>query len=188
MYLPANVGGQRSHGNEDINSYTSKKAELTASICHIERFLKSTIPIYNSEVSDTAQKKREKEDDRHLQGVMRFRQTQLESIYEQKKLTYYTMVFYRHFIYAPIIWMFYSRTSHDSLGPSSIPSICKFLLLNRSSRSTSFLQISISHIGSVVFITPMSFVESISFSKHCSFYLCWKTSALYRFGWNKGFL
>ena len=39
-----------------INSYiiTSEKAELTASIRHIERFLKSEIPIYNSQVPDTA--------------------------------------------------------------------------------------------------------------------------------------
>ena len=34
-----------------------EKAELTASICHIDRFLKSGMPIYNSEVSDTAGRK-----------------------------------------------------------------------------------------------------------------------------------
>ena len=36
---------------------TLEKAELTASICHIARFLKSGIPIYNSDVSDTAGRK-----------------------------------------------------------------------------------------------------------------------------------
>ena len=39
-----------------INSYinTLEKAELTASIHHTARFLKSGTPIYNSEVPDTA--------------------------------------------------------------------------------------------------------------------------------------
>ena len=36
---------------------TLEKAELTASIRHIERFLKSRIPIYNSEAPDTAGRK-----------------------------------------------------------------------------------------------------------------------------------
>ena len=36
---------------------TLKKAELTALMCYIERCLKSRIPIYNSEVPDTAGKK-----------------------------------------------------------------------------------------------------------------------------------
>ena len=49
-----------SYKNGDINSYTNsymdtlEKAELTASIQHIVRFLKSGIPIYNFEVPDTA--------------------------------------------------------------------------------------------------------------------------------------
>ena len=47
----------------DINSYiksyidTLKNAELTVLICHIARFLKSGIRIYNSEVQDMAGKK-----------------------------------------------------------------------------------------------------------------------------------
>ena len=36
---------------------TLEKAELTASIRHIARFLKSEIQIYNSEVPDTADRK-----------------------------------------------------------------------------------------------------------------------------------
>ena len=38
----------------DHNAYmiTSKTAELTASILHIERFSKSEMPIYNSEVPE----------------------------------------------------------------------------------------------------------------------------------------
>ena len=35
----------------------SKKAGLTASICHTERFSESGIPIYNSEFPDTAGRK-----------------------------------------------------------------------------------------------------------------------------------
>ena len=38
---------------------TSEKAELTASIRHIERFSKSGLLIYNSEVADTAGWKQE---------------------------------------------------------------------------------------------------------------------------------
>ena len=59
MYLPAKFGGHRSYGNGYMNSYinsyrqTMEKVELTTSIHHIERFLKSRILIYNSEVSDT---------------------------------------------------------------------------------------------------------------------------------------
>ena len=51
MYLFAKFSGHRSYGNGDINSWiisymnTSKKAELTAAIRHIERFSKSGIPI-----------------------------------------------------------------------------------------------------------------------------------------------
>ena len=46
--------------NQDINSYinfymvASKNAKLTASVRHTEQFSKSAIPIYNSEVPDTA--------------------------------------------------------------------------------------------------------------------------------------
>ena len=60
MYLLVKFVGQRSYRNGDINSYinsymdTLEKSELTSSIGHIARFLKSEIPIYNSEVSDTA--------------------------------------------------------------------------------------------------------------------------------------
>ena len=36
---------------------TLEKVENNASVCHIERFSKSKIPIYNSEVPDTAVKK-----------------------------------------------------------------------------------------------------------------------------------
>ena len=36
---------------------TLERAELNTSICHIERFLRSGIPIYNSEDLDTAGKK-----------------------------------------------------------------------------------------------------------------------------------
>ena len=63
MYLLAKFGGQSSYRNGDINSYiifyidTLEKAELTASIRHIVILLKSDIPIYNSEVPDTAGRK-----------------------------------------------------------------------------------------------------------------------------------
>ena len=45
--------------NSYINSYmdTMEKAALDASICHIARFLKSGIPIYNSKVPDRAGRK-----------------------------------------------------------------------------------------------------------------------------------
>ena len=36
---------------------TTEKAQLTASICHIERFSKLEIPIYNSEVPDVGGRK-----------------------------------------------------------------------------------------------------------------------------------
>ena len=59
---------------------TLEKAEFTASFRHMERFLKSGIPIYNSEVPDTAGRKREVEGEeekrRQLQSVMLFTQTQ----------------------------------------------------------------------------------------------------------------
>ena len=63
MYLLAKFDDHRSYRNVDINSYinscidTLEKTELTASICHIAKFLKSGIRIYNSEVPDTAGRK-----------------------------------------------------------------------------------------------------------------------------------
>ena len=63
MYLLVKFGGRRSCGNGDIDSYinsymyTSEKAELTASIHHLQRFSKSGIPIYISEVPETAGRK-----------------------------------------------------------------------------------------------------------------------------------
>ena len=62
MYLLANFCGHSSYGNGDINPYinsymsTSEKTELTSSVRHIERFSKSGIPIYNSEVPHGWQK------------------------------------------------------------------------------------------------------------------------------------
>ena len=62
MYLLANFCGHRSYGNGDINPYinsymsTSEKTELTALVRHIEKFSKSGIPIYNSEVPHCWQK------------------------------------------------------------------------------------------------------------------------------------
>ena len=69
MYLLAIFGGHKSCENEDTNSYsncymnTSVKAQFTASVHHIERFSKSGIWFYNSEVLDTAGKKQEKEEE-----------------------------------------------------------------------------------------------------------------------------
>ena len=59
MYLLANFEDQKSYRNGNTNSYTDtlEKAELTTSICHIGIFLKSGIPVYNSEVLDTVGKK-----------------------------------------------------------------------------------------------------------------------------------
>ena len=59
MYLLAKFGGHRSDKNVDINSYmdTLEKVELTVLIRHIARLVKSGIPIYNSEVLDTADRK-----------------------------------------------------------------------------------------------------------------------------------
>ena len=63
MYLIAKCDDHRSNRNGDknyfINSYigTLEKAEVTTSIRHIGRFLKSVIRIYNSEVPDTASRK-----------------------------------------------------------------------------------------------------------------------------------
>ena len=47
---------------------TLKKAELTASIRHIAIFLKSWLPIYNSEVPDTFMQKNEKKEKRKNTG------------------------------------------------------------------------------------------------------------------------
>ena len=66
MYLLVKFGDPRSYRIGHINSYiksymdTFVNAELTASICHIARFLKLRIPIYNSEVPDTAGRKTRK--------------------------------------------------------------------------------------------------------------------------------
>ena len=63
MYLLAKFGDHRSYRNGDINSYinsymdTLEIAALTALICHIGRFLKSGILVYNSETLDTACRK-----------------------------------------------------------------------------------------------------------------------------------
>ena len=46
---------------------TLEKAELTASICHIARFLKSGIPVYILEVPDTAGRKKQEEEEEHRQ-------------------------------------------------------------------------------------------------------------------------
>ena len=60
MYLLAKFGDHAPSKNGDINSYIKsytdilENAELTTSIRHIAKFLKSGIPIYNSKVSDMA--------------------------------------------------------------------------------------------------------------------------------------
>ena len=60
MYLLHKFGGHRFYGNEDtyshINFYmnSSEKAELTASVRHIEGFTKSGILYYDSENPGTA--------------------------------------------------------------------------------------------------------------------------------------
>ena len=65
MYPLAKFGGHRFYRKEDIISYMDilEKAELTTSICHIAKSLKSGIPICNFEVRDMAgretRKKRE---------------------------------------------------------------------------------------------------------------------------------
>ena len=82
MYLFCKFDGYWSYRNRDINSYinsymdTLEKAELIASVCHVARFLKSGVPIYNSEVLDTAGRKtRRRSEDRQLQSVLHFTQT-----------------------------------------------------------------------------------------------------------------
>ena len=63
-----------------MNSYmdTLEKAGLTASICHIARFLKLGIPICNSAVPDTLAEKEEEEEEQG-QLFCRFRMTFGES-------------------------------------------------------------------------------------------------------------
>ena len=60
MYLSAKFGDHRSYRNGVINSYINyyMKTEFTTLIRHIAIFLKSGIPIYNSEVPDTASRNR----------------------------------------------------------------------------------------------------------------------------------
>ena len=59
MYLLAKFGNHRFSRNEDVNFFfnfymnTLEKAELTALVRHIERFLESGMPIHNPEVLDT---------------------------------------------------------------------------------------------------------------------------------------
>ena len=64
--------------NSYINSYMDilEKAELAASIRHIARLLKSVIPIYISEVLDTAGRKTRKRrrKKKNLQSALRFTQ------------------------------------------------------------------------------------------------------------------
>ena len=81
MYLLAKFGGHKSYGSGDIDYYISyymdtlEKVELTASISHIARFLKLEIPICNSEVPAENREVGE-EEERQLQSIMRFAQTQ----------------------------------------------------------------------------------------------------------------
>ena len=64
MYLLAKFGDHRSYKNGDINSCINsymdilEKVEPTAWIPFIARFLKSRIPIYNSGVQDTVERRR----------------------------------------------------------------------------------------------------------------------------------
>ena len=59
MYLLAEFGDHRPDRNGDINSFikyymdTLERVEISTSIRHIARFLKSGIPIYSSDVLDT---------------------------------------------------------------------------------------------------------------------------------------
>ena len=75
MYLLAKFDGHRFYGNGDINSYinsymiTSERIELTFSIRHIEKFLKSGVPIYNFEIPDTAGRKTTREEHKQLQTI-----------------------------------------------------------------------------------------------------------------------
>ena len=66
MCLLAKFGDHRSYRNKDTNSYINsymdilKKTKLTALFRHTAIFLKSKIPIYNSEVPDAADRKTSK--------------------------------------------------------------------------------------------------------------------------------
>ena len=63
MYLLINFGGHRKWRYRLLYQFLHdycKKAEFTISVRHIGGFSKSGIPIYNSEVSDTAGKKTRK--------------------------------------------------------------------------------------------------------------------------------
>ena len=69
--------------------------------------------------------------------------------------------------------IFFWRSSSDFLRSSLIPSIRKLFLLDLYSRSTNFLQISNSCVGSVVCITPTSsFIELSSFFPYISSEMC----------------
>ena len=75
-----------------------EKAELTASIRHVERFLKSGILIYISEVPDTAGRKtrRRRKRRRRSQVVAKyyaFHENTVRKYLQTEKLGYYAMVF-----------------------------------------------------------------------------------------------
>ena len=74
------------------------------------------------------------------------------------------------YITCVLIQLVFSHSYSDSRGSSLILNIRKLFLLDLSSRSTNFLQISNAHVGPVVCITPTSsFVELSSFSRLCTF-------------------
>lgn len=66
---------------------TLEKAELTVSILHIARFLKSGIKICHFEVipDTTDRKTRRREEHRQLQSVLRFKQTRKVKYYQTQK-------------------------------------------------------------------------------------------------------
>ena len=71
MYLLAKFGGYSCYGNGDINS-DIENAKLTASDYHVERFSKSGISTYNSEVPDTAGRKNKKKEEEPRQLQKRY--------------------------------------------------------------------------------------------------------------------
>ena len=74
------------------------------------------------------------------------------------------------YITCVLIQLVFSHSYSDSRGSSLILNTRKLFLLDLSSRSTNFLQISNAHVGPVVCITPTSsFVELSSFSRLCTF-------------------
>ena len=93
MYLPAKFGGHKSYGSGDIDYYISyymdtlEKVELTASINHIAKFLKLEIPIWNSEVPAENREEGE-EEERQLQSIIRFAQTQKKKSFGVKILNF----------------------------------------------------------------------------------------------------